>query len=487
MSKTLRNTLVFILMLALLLVAIGWYLLRGDTADYTVDQVSGPAPIIEAPNVERFPTINVAEVDKWQSGEKPVAADGLTVRRFAEGLDHPRNMLLLPNGDVLVAEANSPPRDNKGVEGFIMRYLMNMAGAGVASANRITLLRDVDGDGVADKRTVLLEGLNSPYGMALVGEILYVANTDSVIAYPFKPGQEKITDKGRKVAILSATKPNNHWTRNIVANADGTKLYVAIGSATNIADAGLKVEKDRAAILEIDLATNKKKVYAAGLRNPVGLAWEPNSDELWTVVNERDMLGSDLVPDYLARVDVGTHFGWPWIYWGGYEDYRVKPRRPELREYVRRPDYALGPHVAPIGLSFAKNAALGDRFANGAFVALHGSWNRKPASGYKVVFVPFTDKGRPDVTRDANDKVVDGLPIDVLTGFLSEQDTAKGRPADVAIDSKGALLVTDDVAGIIWRVSNPEAAAGAATAKQKAAAAALASAAVPAAKTGPAN
>ena len=455
-------------MLILLIVVVGWWLMRGNTADLTIDQVSGPSPLIEAPEVERFPTINVAEVEVWGGGEAPEATQGLTVRRYAEDLDHPRSMLVLSNGDVLVAETNSPPRDNKGIEGFIMRYLMNMAGAGSESANRIVLLRDVDGDGVSDMRKNLLENLNSPYGIVLVGDTLYVANTDAVMAYPFKVGDEQITEKGRKIATLSATKPNNHWTRNLIANADGTKLYVAVGSATNIAEKGLEIEKQRAAILEIDLETGAKKVFAAGLRNPVGLAWEPVTNELWTVVNERDMLGSDLVPDYLTRVDVGTHFGWPWIYWGGYEDFRVQPRREDLREYTRRPDYALGSHVAPIGLTFAKGAALGDTFSNGAFVALHGSWNRKPASGYKVVFVPFGDNGRPDVTRDKDGKVTGGLPVDVLTGFLSKGGKARGRPADVKIDSKGALLVTDDVAGIIWRVSNPVAAAGAATAKAKA-------------------
>jgi glucose/arabinose dehydrogenase len=457
MTNKSRNILVFLGLSTALVGGAGWYLLSGDTAELDIAEVSGPSPVISAPRKETFPTINVADVKVWGANEAPEAAQGLAVARFAEGLDHPRSMLVLPNGDVLVAETNSPPRENKGVEGFVMRMLMNKAGAGVPSANRIALLRDADGDGKAEMKTALLEGLNSPYGMALVGDTLYVANTDALMAYPFTPGTTKITAKGRKIIDLPSQKPNNHWTRNLLANADGSKLYVSIGSATNIAEKGLEAEKGRARIIEVDLATGKKRDYAVGLRNPVGIAWEPNSEALWTVVNERDMLGSDLVPDYLTRVDTGTHFGWPWNYWGGYEDLRVEPRRQDLREYTRRPDYALGSHVAPLGLTFASKAALGSGFANGAFVALHGSWNRKPASGYKVVFVPFGSDGRPAVKRSADGKVTGGLPVDVLSGFLAKDGSAKGRPTDVTIDSTGALLVTDDVAGIVWRVSNPQA------------------------------
>lgn len=455
MTNKARNILVLLGLTTAIVGGAGWYFLSGDTAELDIAAVSGPSPVISAPRKEIFPTINVAEVDVWDKNEAPVAASGLAVTRFAEGLDHPRSMLVLPNGDVLVTETNSPPRENKGVEGFIMRMLMNKAGAGVPSANRISLLRDADGDGRAESKTALLEGLNSPYGMALVGETLYVANTDAVMAYPYMPGQVKISGKGRKIVDLPVTKPNNHWTRNLLASADGSKLYVAIGSATNVAEKGIDVEKGRARIIEIDLATGKKRDFAVGLRNPVGMAWEPNSDALWTVVNERDMLGSDLVPDYLTKVEAGMHFGWPWNYWGGYEDFRVEPRRQELREYTRRPDYALGSHVAPLGLTFASKAALGGGFANGAFVALHGSWNRKPASGYKVVFVPFGEDGRPAVKRDPEGKVTGGLPVDVLTGFLAKDGSARGRPTDVVVDSRGGLLVTDDVAGIVWRVSNP--------------------------------
>ena len=455
MTNKARNILIFLGLTTAIVGGAGYYFMSGDTAELDISAVSGPSPVISAPRKETFPTINVADVKLWADGEAPEAAEGLSVVRFAQGLDHPRSMLVLPNGDVLVAETNSPPREAKGIEGFVMKMLMNKAGAGVPSANRIALLRDADGDGKAESKTVLLEGLNSPYGMQLVGETLYVANTDAVMAYPYTPGQVKITGKGRKIAELPSAKPNNHWTRNLLANADGTKLYVAIGSATNIAEKGLDVEKGRARIIEIDLESGRKRDFAIGLRNPVGMAWEPGSDALWTVVNERDMLGSDLVPDYLTKVEAGMHFGWPWNYWGGYEDFRVEPRRQDLREYTRRPDYALGTHVAPLGLTFAGDAALGGGFGSGAFVALHGSWNRKPASGYKVVFVPFGANGQPAVTRNAEGKVTGGLPVDVLTGFLAKDGSAKGRPTDVTVDSRGALLVTDDVAGIIWRVSNP--------------------------------
>ena len=453
MSDTKRNILVFIAMIILLIAGVAFYFLRGDTANYTTQQLSGPSPVIDEAVEEVFPTINVAEVAGWSEGEKPVAAEGLTVARYATGLDHPRTMLVLSNGDVLVAETNSPPRDVKGIEGWIMRNLMSRAGAGTPSANRISLLRDNDEDGIAEFRTTLLEGLNSPFGMAVVGDKLYVANTDALMAYPFEAGATKITAEGEKIVDLSATAPNNHWTRNIIANEEGSKIYVAVGSASNIAEKGLDVEKNRAAILEVDLETKTAIVFSAGLRNPVGLDWNPKTGALWTVVNERDMLGSDLVPDYLTEVPFGTQFGWPHIYWGKYEDLRVKPRRPDLIDYTRRPDYALGSHVAPLGLTFADQAKLGNPFATGAFVALHGSWNRKPAAGYSVIFVPFKDNGLIDVTRDDKGNVKSGFPVDVLTGFLNEDGEARGRPAMLAVDSKGALLVTDDVSGIIWRVT----------------------------------
>ena len=430
--------------LILLLIAGGviFYLAQGDRAELAAGADTGKEPVFTAPRSELIPTINVAEVKVWKANEKPVAAKGLAVARFAEGLAHPRSMLVLPNGDILVAETNSPPRPAGGIVDRVMNYLMNKAGAGVPSANRITLLRDADGDGRAEVKTAFLTGLNSPYGMALVDGTLYVANTDALLAFPYKEGETRITAKGRKILNLPANAPNMHWTKSLTAGPMGL-LYVGVGSNSNIAEDGLDGEANRAAVLEVNPKTGDYRIYASGLRNPVGLAFEPSSGALWGVVNERDMLGSDLVPDYLTRVEFGGFYGWPWNYWGGYEDRRVQPQRPEVREYTKRPDYALGNHVAPLGLAFADKVKIGGAFGNGAFVGLHGSWNRKPAAGYKVVFVPFS----------ANGEVGKAKPVDVLTGFLDADGNARGRPVDVAGDSKGALLVSDDVGGVIWRVT----------------------------------
>lgn len=430
--------------LIILLIATGViiYLAQGDKARLAAGADTGKEPVFTAPRSELIPTINVAEVKAWTADQKPTAAQGLAVARFAEGLAHPRSMLTLSNGDVLVAETNSPPRPSGGIVDRVMTYLMDKAGAGVPSANRITLLRDADGDGRAETKTAFLTGLHSPYGMALVGDTLYVANTDALMAFPYKPGDTRITGKGRKILNLPAASPNMHWTRSLTASPEGL-LYVGVGSNSNIGENGLDSEANRAAVLEVNPKTGGYRIYASGLRNPVGLAFEPNSGALWGVVNERDMLGSDLVPDYLTRLEFGGFYGWPWNYWGGYEDRRVQPQRPELREYTKRPDYALGNHVAPLGLTFADKVKIGGSFANGAFVGLHGSWNRKPAAGYKVVFVPFA----------ANGEVSKAKPVDVLTGFLDADGNARGRPVDVAADAKGALLVSDDVGGIIWRVT----------------------------------
>lgn len=420
------------------------YLAQGDTARLPAGADTGREPVFTSARSEMLPTVNIAEVRPWQGGEKPVAARGLSVERFADGLAHPRSMLRLPNGDILVAETNSPPRPKDGIVDRVMAYLMDKAGAGVPSANRITLLRDSDGDGRAETRSTFLTGLNSPYGMALVGDTLYVANTDALMAFPYKTGETKIGAKGRKIIDLPAQAPNMHWTKSLAASPQGL-LYVGIGSNSNIADNGLEAEKNRAAVMEVNPETGYKRIYAYGLRNPVGLAFEPKSGALWGVVNERDMLGSDLVPDYLTRVEFGAFYGWPWNYWGGYEDRRVQPQRPELREYTKRPDYALGNHVAPLGLAFADKVTLGAPYADGAFVGLHGSWNRKPAAGYKVVFVGFAD-GEAGKAK----------PIDVLTGFLDRDGNARGRPVDVTADAKGALLVTDDVGGVVWRVTRAQ-------------------------------
>lgn len=417
------------------------YLARGDVAQLPPGADTGREPVFTAPRSEMVPTINVASVKPWAGGASPVAARGLKVARFAEGLSHPRAMLRLPNGDILVAETNSPPRPKDGIVDRVMAYFMDKAGAGVPSANRITLLRDADGDGRAEVKTAFLTGLRSPYGMALVGDTLYVANTDALMTFPYKEGETRIADKGRKIIDLPAQGPNYHWTKSLAASPEGL-LYVGVGSNSNIGENGLEMERGRALVLEVNPRTGYKRVYAYGLRNPTGLAFEPQSGALWGVVNERDMLGGDLVPDYLARVEFGGFYGWPWNYWGGYEDRRVQPQRPEIREYTKRPDYALGNHVAPLGLTFADKVQLGAPFTNGAFVGLHGSWNRKPASGYKVVFVGFRD-GEAGKAK----------PIDVLTGFLNKDGDAQGRPVDVTADARGALLVSDDVGNIVWRVT----------------------------------
>jgi glucose/arabinose dehydrogenase len=438
MWKHVRNLSLIVIVLAAILL---WFASRPDVAKLPVDKVSGTKPELTNGREQRLPTINVADVDRWKAGEAPVTAAGLKVERFAEGLDHPRNMIVLPNGDVLVAETNSPPKSGGGITGFVARWMMNKAGAGVPSANRISLLRDSDGDGKAETKSAFITGLNSPFGMALVGGTLYVANTDAILAFPYKEGDQSISVKGEKIADLNAIAPNMHWTRNLVASADGKKLYVAVGSNSNIAEGGIEIEKGRAQILEFDIAKRKLATYASGLRNPVGMDWDSNG-QLWAVVNERDMLGSDMVPDYLTQVEFGADFGWPQHYWGGYTDARVEPKLDNKRQYERRPDYAMGPHVAALGLAFADRTKLGEPFAKGAFVARHGSWNRKPASGYDVVFVAFKD-GRPM-----------GTPQNVLTGFLDKDGNAQGRPTMLTTAKDGALLVSDDVGNIIWRVSS---------------------------------
>lgn len=436
--------------LAILVVIAGVvYLAWPDTARLDVDAVTGARPAITPPREQTLPTVKVADVVGWQNGAKPTPAPGLAAAAFASGLDHPRWLYELPNGDVLVAESNRPAGKSGGggITGWVQGLLFKKAGAATPTANRITLLRDADGDGVAELKTAFLTGLNSPTGMALVGDSLFVANTDAVVRFPYQAGQTKITAAPATVARYPGG--GNHWARGLVASADGKRLYVSIGSASNIAENGLAVEKKRAMIIEVTPETGYWRVFGAGLRNPQGMAWEPRSGRLWTVVNERDMLGSDLAPDYLTSVTLGDNFGWPWYYWGGYPDTRVDPPNPELQQYSRRPDYALGAHVAALGLTFAQNARLGANFANGAFIGEHGSWNRKPVSGYKVVYVPFGDNGFPA----ANAK-----PVDVLSGFLNKDGDAQGRPVGVIVDKAGALLVADDVGNVVWRVSNPAAA-----------------------------
>lgn len=437
MWKHVRNlTLIF------LVLAIGtvWYLSRPDVAQVSQDKLTGPMPLITDAREQIIPTINAAEAAPWKGDAKPVAAKGLKVELYAGGLDHPRNMFVLPNGDVLVAEANSPPRQTGGIKGWVEKRVMTAAGASTPSANRITLLRDADGDGKPEKKEAFLTGLNSPFGMALIGDTLYVANTDAVWAFPYKTGETSITAKGHKVTDLNAVAPNNHWTRNLAASPDGKKLYISVGSNSNIAENGLDKESGRAMVLEMDVATGKKAPYASGMRNPVGLAWD-SSGILWATVNERDMLGSDLVPDYLAQVEFGADYGWPQHYWAGFVDSRVQPQDMEKRQYERRPDYGLGAHTAPLGLAFADNAKLGGAFTGGVFIARHGSWNRKPLTGYDVIFVKF-ERGLPA-----------GKPLDVLTGFLTKDNKAQGRPTMLAVAKDGSLLVSDDVGNRIWRVT----------------------------------
>ncbi|MGK9234196.1 sorbosone dehydrogenase family protein [Inquilinus limosus] len=423
----------------------GVYLLAttGDDARLPEQASTGPSPTLPQPNTSLVPTVNIAPAEGWPEGGKPTPAAGLSVTAFAQGLDHPRWLLVLPNGDVLVAESNAPkrPEEGKGVKGWVYQTVQGWAGAGVDSANRITLLRDTDGDGVAETRTAFLQGLNSPFGMALVGQDLYVANTDAVLRFPYKEGETEITAPGAKVADLPAGPLNHHWTKNIIASRDGGRLYATVGSNSNVGENGLDKEERRAAILEIDLATGQSRVFASGLRNPNGMAWEPETGALWTVVNERDELGSDLVPDYMTAVREGGFYGWPYSYYGQHVDSRVSPQKPELVAKAIVPDYALGNHTASLGLTFSESPLLPERFRHGVFVGQHGSWNRKPLSGYKVIFVPFSG-GRPS-----------GPSVDVLTGFVSPDGDAQGRPVGVAIDRRGTLLVADDVGNAVWRVA----------------------------------
>ncbi len=417
----------------------------GETAKLTVAAGSGANPALPAPRSTLLPTVNIAPAVGWPAGSAPQAAAGLRVGAFAQGLDHPRWLLVLPNGDVLVAETNAPakPSGAGGIQGWVMGLVMGRAGAAVPSADRITLLRDADGDGVAETREVLLSGLHSPFGMALIGDRLYVANADAVLSFPYQRGDTRITAPGTLLVTLPGGPINHHWTKNLLASADGRTLYVSIGSNSNVAESGMAVEEGRAAIWAVDVATGAHRIHASGLRNPVGMAWAPGSGALWVAVNERDELGSDLVPDYLTEVQAGGFYGWPYSYYGSHVDTRVTPQQPDRVARALVPSYALGPHTASLGLAAASGTTLPAPFAQGLFVGQHGSWNRQPHSGYKVVFVPFTN-GQPD-----------GLPVDVLTGFLNADGQAQGRPVGVAIDSGGALLVADDVGNTIWRVSGP--------------------------------
>ena len=444
----LKHILRLSLIAIVLLIAFGYWATRPVPARLSTAELSGRVPTLTTPNPQTVPTVVIADVVGWAAGAAPRAPQGYRVTRFAEGLDHPRQMLVLPNGDVLVAESRAPAREPEGLQDRIAKWLMNRAGAGGTSANRITLLRDADGDGVAEIRQPYITGLNSPYGMALQGDTLYVANTDGVVAFDYDPAATRITAAPRAVVPLPANGSNSHWTRAMVAAPDGS-LYVGVGSTSNIAEGGLAADAQRARVYEVRPAQNYRRTFASGLRNPSGLAVHPQTGDVWAAVNERDMLGSDLVPDYVTRVGFGEFYGWPWYYWGGFVDERVTEPDPDLRAtYTARPDYAVGAHTAPLGISFVTSPALGGPFTDGMFVALHGSWNRSPAAGYEVIFIPFTERGRPANT----------LPIRILTGFLDAEGNAQGRPADARQARDGALLVADDVGNIIWRVSRASAA-----------------------------
>ncbi|MDM0037088.1 sorbosone dehydrogenase family protein [Variovorax sp. J22P271] len=421
----------------------------GDAAKLAPEAETGPTPSLPAPRQALLPTVKVAPVVGWTDTAAPTAPDGFAVTALARGLDHPRTVYTLPNGDVLVVESNKPPKPEGSHDGgsgpvartkqWVTGLFMKRAGAGVPSANRITLLRDADHDGVAELKQVFMQNLNSPFGVVLVGKELFIANADALVKVPYEDGQTQISAAPVKVTDLPAG-INHHWTKHVVANREGSKLYVTVGSNSNVGENGMAAEEGRAAVWEVDLKSGEKRLFASGLRNPTALAWEPDTQVLWAVVNERDELGSDLVPDYLTSVKDGAFYGWPWSFYGAYVDARVNPQRPDRVATAVAPDYALGSHRAPLGIAFSRPGAMPAEFANGAFIGEHGSWNRQPLAGYKVVFVPFIG-GRPS-----------GPPVDFLTGFLTADDKAQGRPVGVAFDNSGALLVADDVGNAVWRV-----------------------------------
>ena len=441
-----RKILIGIFAALVVLAGIGWFATRPTQARYTDAQLTGDDPVLDGPDTELIPSVSIAKPVGWKAGEAPTPAAGLTVGRFAEGLEHPRTMLTLPNGDVIVSETRAPAGNMTGFTGWIAGMLMGKAGAGGESPDRLTLLRDADGDGKAEGKFVLRakNGLSSPSGLAWAADKLYVANHDSVLVFDFVPGAITLAGEPKKLFALPPS--GNHWMRGLLLSPDGKNLYASVGSSSNIGENGMEIEKGRAAIWEIDVATGKGRVYGSGLRNPNAMAWNPSIGELWTVVNERDQLGPDLVPDYLTNVPIGAQYGWPWYYWKDSPDRRVSEPAPTyIEEYIRRPEYALGAHAAPLGLLFDQGGhRLGAAFANGAFIARHGSWNRSPPSGYDVIFVKFDANGNPL-----------GKPVPLLTGFLNGENETRGRPTWLAFGKDGALLLSDDTAGIIWRVIAP--------------------------------
>ncbi len=452
--STLKKIGIALLVLILLLLVAGYFVTRGDTATIPIEEVTGTDPTLAEPDAEGFPTVEIAEPVGWGADEVPVAAQGLAVTRFADNLEHPRTLFAMPNGDILVSLTRSPKVETDGeggfmssVRDFVAGFLFARAGAAGESPDQVVLLRDTNGDGAADERHVVAEDLASPSGLAWRDGTLYIANHNAVMAFPYEEGANRVSGEGRKVMDLAPG--GGHWMRNLELHPEDNRLFVAVGSVSNIGEQGMEVEEGRALIWEYNLDTQRQRIFGAGLRNPNGLDFNPWSGELWTTVNERDMLGSDLVPDYLTNVPVGVQYGWPWAYWKNNIDRRVEAPMPQfLTEYARRPEYALGPHVAALGFVFSKDGArLGEQFGSGAFIARHGSWNRKPPSGYDVVYVAFDERGNPQ-----------GKPVPVLTGFLNDDGTTKGRPTWAEWSGDGALLISDDTAGIIWRVEAPGAA-----------------------------
>jgi len=404
----------------------------------------GTSPKLLPPHAQIIPTIDVASAVGWAPGRAPTAPAGFAVTRFAEGLNHPRWLYVLPDGDILVAESSTRPSKASGIAAFVQNRMQKDAGASGLSADRITLLRDADGDGVAELSSVLLQNLNQPFGMSLSGGDLLVANTDELLVFPFRPGETTIKAPGRRILALPHLEPDNgHWTRNVVLNPDGKKLYVSVGSSSNAGERGPSAEERRADVIELSPDGSNERIFASGLRNPVGMAFEPKTHALWVTVNERDMLGDDLVPDYLTRLIPNGFYGWPYSYWGDHLDPRIAPKdqRPDLVARAIKPDYALGAHTASLGLLFYDAATFPDHYQGGAFIAQHGSWNRREHVGYKVVYLPFVD-GHPA-----------GPLEDFLVGFLDQDGNAQGRPVGLAVDRTGALLVADDVGGVVWRVT----------------------------------
>jgi glucose/arabinose dehydrogenase len=399
-------------------------------------------PDLPEPHQYLIPPMSVPQAVGWREGETPTVPNGLRIQAMANGLMHPRIVYPLSNGDILVVESNSPGSKPFRPKDYIAGLIKARGGAGDKGGNRITLLRDADGDGVPEMKTVLIDHLHSPYGVAWVADTLYVANTDAIIAYPFKPGQTEIKEPGTKLADLPAGPINHHWTKAMVASPDGSKLYVGVGSNSNVAENGMDIEEGRAAIYEVDRLTGAKRLYATGVRNPTNLAVQPGTGQLFAVVNGRDENGPDADPDYLSSIKQGGFYGWPYSYWGQHVDERVHPQNPDMVAKAIKPDYGLSSHVATLGIAFSQGEKVSPQFANGAFVGEHGSWNRDPLNGYQVIFVPFVD-GRPN-----------GAPIPVVTDFLAQdKKTVRGRPVGVALDRTGSLIVADDVGNTVWRVS----------------------------------